>query len=87
MGLLDGYARVINCYSYADITGGSYVGGIVGYNAHPSTASDLRTMVMNCAFYGDITGGTNKSPVYGGENIANTDGGLNNYNYSTATGA
>ena len=31
VGLLDGTARVVNCYSYADITSGTNVGGIVGY--------------------------------------------------------
>ena len=74
-------SRVINCYSYADVSGGTDVGGIVGYNNYISKASDIRTMVMNCMFYGDITGGTNKSPVYGGSNIANLQGGLNTFNY------
>ena len=74
-------ARVINCYSYANVTGGTNVGGIVGNNDFASTASKIATMVMNCMFYGDITGGTNKSPVYGGNNIANLHGGLNTYNY------
>ncbi len=32
VGLLDGTARVINCFSYANITGGNIVGGIVGNN-------------------------------------------------------
>ena len=81
VGSLGGTARVINCYSYANITGGTYVGGIVGYNNYASTASDIRTMVMNCMFYGDITGGTTKSPVYGGKNIANVIDGLNTFNY------
>ena len=81
VGHLDGRSRVINCYSYANITGGGDVGGIVGYNAFASTAEDCRTMVMNCMFYGDITGGTNVSPVYGGLNISNGHGGLNTYNY------
>ncbi|MGX8712185.1 MAG: ZmpA/ZmpB/ZmpC family metallo-endopeptidase-related protein [bacterium] len=81
VGFLDGTARVINCYSYADITGGSDVGGIVGYNNGTTTASSINTMVMNCMFYGDITGGSNKSPVYGGNNIANLQGGLNTFNY------
>ena len=81
-------SRVINCFSYADIEGGSDVGGIVGYNNYASLSSDIRTMVMNCIFYGDITGGTNKSPVYGGYNINNANNkddnnnnGLNTYNY------
>ena len=75
------YARVINCYSYATVGGGSDVGGIVGYNVFASTAANIRTMVMNCMFYGDITSGTNVSPVYGGENINNLQGGLNTFNY------
>ena len=81
VGLLDGTARVINCYSFAEITGGTDVGGIVGYNNYASKASEIRTLVMNCMFYGDITGGTTKSPVYGGINIANLQGGLNTFNY------
>ncbi len=87
VGLLDGTARVVNCYSYADITGGSNVGGIVGYNNQTTTAGSINTMVMNCMFYGDITGGTTVSPVFGGNNIANLVGsnrnldGLNTFNY------
>lgn len=79
------YARVINCYSYANITSGSDKGGIVGYNSYASKAGDIRTMVMNCMFYGSITKGGNVSPVYGGLNISNlngdTEAGLNTYNY------
>ena len=74
-------ARVINCYSYATITSGTNVGGIVGYNDYETTASKIATMVMNCAFYGDITGGSTVSPVYGGKNINNIHGGLATYNY------
>ena len=81
VGLLDGTARVINCYSYANITGGTDVGGIVGYNNQTTTASNIKTMVMNCMFYGDIISGTTKSPVYGGNNINNLQGGLNTFNY------
>ncbi len=82
VGFLDGTSRVINCYSYANITGGTNVGGIVGYNNVATTASNLQTMVMNCMFYGDITGGTNKAPIYNGliiSNVGNT--GVGNYNY------
>ncbi len=76
------YARVINCYSFANITGGTDVGGIVGYNNFSTTASNIRTMVMNCMFYGDITGGTTISPIYGGKIISNAgDKGVGNYNY------
>ena len=86
VGHLDGNARVINCYSYATIAGGSDVGGIVGYNNVATTAAMIDegngTMVMNCMFYGDITGGTTVSPVYGGNNINNLNsGGLNTFNY------
>ena len=81
VGLLDGAARVINCFSYANITGGTYVGGIVGYNNYATTSADPMTMVMNCMFYGDITGGTNKAPVYNGINISNIDAnGVSNFN-------
>ena len=72
VGELDGSARVINCYSYATISGGNRVGGIVGYNkATSSTAGSINTMVMNCMFYGDITAGNKVSPVYGGNSISN----------------
>ncbi len=81
VGQLIGSARVVNCYSYATITGGSSVGGIVGYNGATTTAASINTMVMNCMFYGNITGGSNKSPIYGGTNINNLQGGLNTFNY------
>ena len=84
VGQIDGNARVVNCYSYATITAGTDVGGIVGYNTVATTASTVTTgtMVMNCMFYGDITGGSKRSPVYGGNNINNLNsGGLNTFNY------
>lgn len=88
VGLLDGTSRVVNCYSYATITGGHDVGGIVGYNNGTTTAGNINTMVMNCMFYGDITGGTTVSPVYGGNIINNLPNasnrildGLNTFNY------
>ena len=93
VGELNGIARVVNCFSYANITGGTYRGGIVGKNDGTSTwrssSSNITTMVMNCMFYGDIsiTGRpTSIAPIYGGVKISNkytqnvTDG-LNNYNY------
>ena len=91
VGLLDGTARVINCFSYANITGGNIVGGIVGNNNTSGATQDnytTKTIVVNCFFYGDIdtthVGGTPKNafPVYGGNVIAN-DGtkAINNYNY------
>ena len=86
VGLLDGSARVINCFSFANIKGGTTVAGIVGYNNVASTQVDLATIVMNCMFYGDID--TTQCdfkgayPVYGGKIIRN-DGAkaINNYNY------
>ena len=86
VGLLDGEARVINCFSYADITGGDEVGGIVGHNNVATTSANLKTMVMNCMFYGDITGGTSKAPIYNGKIITNIGdkNGLGNYNYFRA---
>ena len=91
VGLLDGEARVINCFSYADITGGTNVGGIVGYNNVATTSQNLKTMVMNCMFYGDITGGTNKAPIYNGQIITNVstgtgtnNKGVSNFNYFRA---
>ena len=81
VGLLDGSSRVINCYSYANISGGTECAGIVGYNNHASTHSDIQTMVMNCLFYGDVSGGT-VAPIYGGLEINNeSTSQLNNYNY------
>lgn len=87
VGFLGETARVINCYSYANISGGSNAAGIVGYNNVATTANSsntatyLKTMVMNCMFYGNITGATMK-PVYGGNVISNAGAtGINNYNY------
>jgi len=88
VGLLDGSARVINCYSYADITGGTTVGGIVGYNnVEGSNAANLKTMVMNCMFYGNIDYETitEIAPIYNGKIISNVgSNGLGNYNYFLA---
>lgn len=82
VGFLDGTARVVNCYSYADITGGNRVGGIVGYNNYATTSTNRRSMVFACMFYGDITGGNNIAPIYNGTNIINKDGnGVSNFNY------
>lgn len=94
VGWLKDDSRVINCFSYANITGGSEVAGIVGYNSYASNTTktdnnskygNLKTMVMNCMFYGDITFGSTKRPVYGGLKIDNNaDNGINNYNYYRA---
>lgn len=84
VGLLDGSARVVNCFSFANITGGTSVGGIVGYNNVASSTANLKTMVMNCMFYANVSG-TTVSPIYGGQIIDNSGAtGLNNYNYYSA---
>ncbi len=85
VGLLDGSSRVINCFSYANITKGNEVGGIVGHNNVATTSTNLQTMVMNCMFYGDIDDDwcTSIAPIYNGVEITN-DGdadGVNNFNY------
>lgn len=79
VGLLDGTARVINCYSYADITSGGstsnpqkYVGGLVGNNNQTSTQESLKTIVVNCMYYGEISSSCkNIAPVYGNKAIEN----------------
>lgn len=84
VGQLSGNSRVINCFSYANITGGSIVAGIVGNNATAITQSTVNdaSMVVNCMFYGDITGGGTISPVYGGSLIDNAGTtSVNGYNY------
>ena len=86
VGLLDGSSRVINCFSYANISGGTHHGGIVGYNNVATTSANLQTMVMNCMFYGDISGGS-IAPIYNGNNISNNNYssnknyGVSNFNY------
>lgn len=90
VGLLDGnsdaaYApRVVNCYSYANITGGNRVGGIVGYNNYSTNKTNLRSMVFSCMFYGNIdTNATqSRAPIYNGSIISNKDNtGVSNFNY------
>ena len=82
VGSLNGSARVVNCYSYANITGGNRVGGIVGYNNVKTASNNLKTMVFGCMFYGNITGGNDIAPIYNGEIISNKDAnGVSNYNY------
>ena len=84
VGLLDGTARVINCYSYATVSGGTMMGGIVGRNNQTSKMNDIKTIVVNCMFYGEISGGGPGTayPVYGGNLIDNSGtNAINNYNY------
>ena len=89
VGKLDGDSRVINCYSYADVSASSIAAGIVGENTFASTAevsggkyTNLKTAVVNCMFYGNITGGSNQYGVYGGSLITNAaETGISSYNY------
>ena len=89
VGSLRDDSRVINCYSYADVSAATTASGIVGRNTFKSTAevsggkyTKLRTAVVNNMFYGDILGGTNQHGVYGGELITNaTTTGISSYNY------
>ena len=81
VGSLRDDSRVVNCFSYADVSASNSAAGIVGRNQCASDASvtggrytKLRTMVVNCMFYGDITDGNNVWPVYGGEKINNGGG-------------
>ena len=85
VGVLDGSARVVNCFSYANITSGTTVGGIVGENKFATTTADMRTMVMNCMFYGDfdINNTIDRAPIYNGKIITNRgdNNGVSNFNY------
>lgn len=89
VGKLEDDSRVVNCFSYADVSSTGYAAGIVGNNTFASDASvtdgkyaNLRTMVVNCMFYGDITGGSTVWPVYGGTKITNVgSNAINNYNF------
>lgn len=68
--------RVVNCYNYATVVGGTYAAGIVGRNRGTVGA----TRIAMCMMYGDISGGTNRSPVYAGNHISNNQS-YNEYNY------
>ena len=91
VGSLRNDSRVVNCFSYADVSSTSSTAraaGIVGHNTFASTAQvsggkyyKLRTMVVNCMYYGDITS-SNIWPVYGGVKITNSgNNSINNYNF------
>lgn len=88
VGSLEDDSRVINCFSYADVSASSIAAGIVGRNAVASNAAvtdgkyaNLRTAVVNCMFYGNVSAAT-VYPVYGGMMISNAGASaINNYNY------
>lgn len=89
VGKLEDDSRVVNCFSYADVSSTGYAAGIVGNNTYASNTSvtdgkyaNLRTMVVNCMFYGDITAGSHIWAVYGGTKITNSGStAINNYNF------
>ncbi|MCR4837107.1 MAG: hypothetical protein K5899_12140 [Bacteroidaceae bacterium] len=76
--------RVVNCYNYATVSGGTYAAGIVGRNqgtiSGTTTVNTTGVRITNCMMYGDMTTGTNRSPVYGGNHTNNVQK-LTEYNY------
>ena len=68
--------RVVNCYNYANISGGSYAAGIVGKNE--GTVGNVR--IALCMMYGTVSGATNISPVYAGNHVSNAQN-FTEYNY------
>ena len=69
--------RVVNCYNYAAVSGGTYAGGIVGRNN--GTIGDTR--IAMCMMYGNLSGGSiASSPVYAGTHVSNA-GNFTEYNY------
>lgn len=77
--------RVVNCFNYANVKGGSYAAGIVGKNE--GTIGSTR--IALCMMYGNVTGAANISPVYGASEIVSNAGTFTEYNYwlYSATGA
>ncbi len=76
--------RVVNCYNYATVSGGTYAAGIVGRNqgtvSGTTTVNTTGVRIAMCMMYGDMTSGTNRSPVYGGNHTNNVQK-LTEYNY------
>ena len=66
--------RVVNCYNFATVSGGSTMAGIVGNNQ--GTVGNVR--IAMCMMYGDMSGGT--SPVYAGNHVSNVSN-FTEYNY------
>ncbi len=73
-GRISNDSRVVNCYNYATITGGTYAGGIVGKN-NGTYVNDILTSTTRIAMgmmYGDLSGGNEESsPVYAGTHVSN----------------
>lgn len=78
--------RVVNNYSYADVTNGGYSGGIVGRNEATALTKDNITnsshaAITNNMFYGNLKGSTTyTSPTYSGNHTSNVQN-VNEYNY------
>ena len=74
--------RVVNCYNYADVSGGDYAAGIVGKNegtvSSDGTVGNVR--IALCMMYGNVTDAINISPVYGGNHVNNVSN-YSEYNY------
>lgn len=74
--------RVVNCYSFANVSGGTYAAGIVGKNegtvSSDGTVGNVR--IALCMMYGNVADATNISPVYGG-NHENNKKKYTEYNY------
>lgn len=68
--------RVVNCFNYANVSGGNYAAGIVGKNG--GLVGDVR--IALCMMYGNVTGATKISPVYGGSHAPNVNN-FTEYNY------
>ncbi len=67
-------SRVVNCYNYAAVVGGSHAAGIVGRN------DGANARIALCMMYGDVTGATVISPVYSGTHTKNVSN-FSEYNY------
>ena len=68
--------RVVNCYSYANVSGSDCAAGIVGKN--DGTVGDVR--IAMCMMYGTVSGATTISPVYAGNHTSNAQN-YTEYNY------
>ena len=65
--------RVVNCYNFATVSGGSTMAGIVGNNE--GTVGDVR--IAMCMMYGEMAG---TSPVYAGNHVSNSQN-FTEYNF------
>ena len=65
--------RVVNCYNFAEVKGGTTMAGIVGKNE--GTVGDVR--IAMCMMYGEMAG---TSPVYAGNHLSNVQD-FTEYNY------